>query len=185
MTIESHLQAAAGEARASSTAATGRAVGSSVREGLFATALEVLDVLGASAFSLRTIASFAHYSASAVSYHAKPFNEFCDELWRRIAHDLIGADAPEVPFGDAEPERIRTWTIAFPGRADWFLAYLPDHPFDPTSDSDLRKSTSVGRFHARRLQAALELVMRHHDRDMTAREMSDAIQQFRSRGGSR
>jgi AcrR family transcriptional regulator len=163
------------------------------REQFLDAALRVLDGRGPREFSLRSVASEAHYSASAASYHLTPFDDFSGELWQRIATDMLGEDlvVSDHVRGDEHVARIERWSATFPHRARWFTSHVPtDRHLLGADASDASDATgehadprpadlALLRYTTRRVQAAVELLVTVGTTELARAAMTDALDLLR------
>lgn len=115
---------------------------------LRAVAVGIIDRSGPSGLTVRALASAASYSASAVSYHTKPFSKFLDQVWVDVEMQLLSAGSPSVSSHDRARSMIE-WAGSHPARLDFLIHHLP-------SSDVARPAGSIERYVSRRLHAALE-----------------------------
>lgn len=139
-------------------------------------AIAIIDEEGADALTMRVLGARSHRSASTVSYHVAPFEQFKTLVWHHIERQL-GAHVQVSASAGATQRRLGAeaaiaWTEEHPYLAEFFITHSPDPDLmasgtttSPAARSDADETMSThhrlaARAASRHLQTALELAIR-------------------------
>lgn len=139
-------------------------------------AIAIIDEEGAGALTMRELGARSHRSASTISYHAAPFEQFKTLVWHHIERQLearvhLSASADEAQRRRGAESAI-TWTKKHPYLAEFFITHSPDPELiasgvatSPADRAHVNEPASTrhrlaARAASRHLQTALELAIR-------------------------